>query len=59
VRLLVPRLAGTTVLGPKLAKFTRDYPDVVLEVTADDSRVDIVAGGFDAGFTSANTFRRT
>lgn len=25
------------------------YPDVILEVTADDSRVDIVAGGFDAG----------
>jgi DNA-binding transcriptional LysR family regulator len=49
VRLLVPRLAGTTVLGPKLAKFTRDYPDVVLDVTADDSRLDIVAGGFDAG----------
>jgi len=49
VRLLVPRLAGTTVLGPKLAKFTRNYPDVVLDITADDSRVDIVAGGFDAG----------
>jgi hypothetical protein len=25
VRLLVPRLAGTTVLGRKLAKFARDY----------------------------------
>ena len=49
VRLLVPRLAGTTVLGPKLAKFTHDYPDVVLDITADDSRLDIVAGGFDAG----------
>src|SRR5438094_4407802 len=49
VRLLVPRLAGTTVLGPKLAKFTRDYPDAVLDITADDSRLDIVAGGFDAG----------
>jgi DNA-binding transcriptional LysR family regulator len=49
VRLLVPRLAGTTVLGPKLAKFTRHYPDVVLDITADDSRIDIVAGGFDAG----------
>jgi DNA-binding transcriptional LysR family regulator len=49
VRLLIPRLAGTTVLGPKLAQFTRDYPDVVLDITADDSRVDIVAGGFDAG----------
>ncbi len=49
VRLLVPRLAGTTVIGPKLAKFTSEYPDVILEVTADDSLVDIVAGGFDAG----------
>ena len=49
VRLLMPRLAGTTVLGPKLAKFTRDYPDIVLDITADDSRMDIVAGGFDAG----------
>jgi DNA-binding transcriptional LysR family regulator len=49
VRLLVPRLAGTTVLGPRLAKFTSDYPNVVLDITADDSRVDIVAKGFDAG----------
>lgn len=49
VRLLVPRLAATTVLGPKLAQFARDYPDIVLDVTADDNRMDIVAGGFDAG----------
>src|SRR5215467_11685247 len=49
IRLLVPRFAASTVLGPKLAKFTRDYPDVVLDITADDSRMDIVAGGFDAG----------
>ena len=49
VRLLIPRLAGATVLGPKLARFTRHYPDVVLDITADDSRIDIVAGGFDAG----------
>ncbi|MEO7144436.1 MAG: LysR family transcriptional regulator [Bryobacteraceae bacterium] len=49
VRLLVPRLAGTMVVGPKLAQFTRDYPEVILEVIADDSRMDIVANGFDAG----------
>ena len=49
LRLLVPRLAGTELLAPKLAQFTRDYPDVVLDITADDSRLDIVAGGFDAG----------
>lgn len=49
VRLLIPRVAGTAVIGPKLAQFTRDYPDVLLDITADDTRVDIVAGGFDAG----------
>src|SRR5438067_1619536 len=49
VRLLVPRLAAMTVLAPKLAQFVGDYPDIVLDVTADDSRIDIVAGGFDAG----------
>jgi DNA-binding transcriptional LysR family regulator len=49
VRLLVPRLAASTVLAPKLGQFARDYPDVVLDVTTDDSRMDIVAEGFDAG----------
>jgi DNA-binding transcriptional LysR family regulator len=49
VRLLVPRLAAMTVLAPKLGQFARDYPDVLLDVTTDDSRMDIVAAGFDAG----------
>jgi DNA-binding transcriptional LysR family regulator len=49
VRLLVPRLAAMTVVAPKLGEFARNYPDVVLDVTADDRRMDIVAGGFDAG----------
>src|SRR6185369_3817966 len=49
VRLLVPRLAVNTVLGPKVGEFVRQYPDIVLDVTADDRRMDIVAGGFDAG----------
>jgi DNA-binding transcriptional LysR family regulator len=48
VRLLCPRLAAKTVLAPKLGQFVRHYPDVVLEVTTDDSRVDLVAAGFDA-----------
>ena len=49
VRLLVPRLAAKSVLAPKLGQFARDYPEIVLEVTTDDNRMDIVAGGFDAG----------
>src|SRR4051794_35906723 len=49
VRLLVPRLAVNTVLAPNVGNFLRKCPDVVLDVTTDDSRMDIVAGGFDAG----------
>jgi DNA-binding transcriptional LysR family regulator len=49
VRLLVPRLAMSSVLAPKLGRFARNYPEVLLDVTTDDSRMDIVAGGFDAG----------
>src|SRR3954470_10541356 len=47
VRLLAPRVAAKTVLAPKLGQFARDYPDVVLEVTTDDSHIDLVAAGFD------------
>jgi len=49
VRLLLPKFAVMTVLAPKLGEFARDYPDVLLDVTTDDSRMNIVAGGFDAG----------
>lgn len=49
VRLLVPRTGAMSVLGPKLGQFAREHPDVVLDVTTDDSHVDIVAAGFDAG----------
>ena len=49
VRLLLPRLAVTTVLAPKLGRLFREYPDIVLDVTTDNSRRDIVADGFDAG----------
>ena len=49
VRLLVPRLAAMSVLGPKLAEFARNYPDVVLDVSTDETRLDLVASGFDAG----------
>ena len=49
LRLLVPRLAAMTVLGPKLAQFARTYPDVVMDVSTDDTWLDLVAGGFDAG----------
>src|SRR3989442_7916944 len=40
VRLLIPRFAVMTVLAPKLGRFAHKYPDVVLDVTTDDSRID-------------------
>lgn len=49
VRLLLPRLAVRSVLIPRLGQLSRDYPEIVLDVTTDDSRRDIVAEGFDAG----------
>jgi DNA-binding transcriptional LysR family regulator len=49
VRLLIPRLAVSSVLAPKLSMLHSKYPDILLDVTTDDSRRDIVADGFDAG----------
>jgi DNA-binding transcriptional LysR family regulator len=50
VRLIAPPLAVAMAVSPKLAKFVRDYPEVVLDITTeDDSRRDLVAGRFDAG----------
>ncbi len=49
VRLLIPRFAAGTVLAPKLGEFARRYPEIVLDVTTNDTRMDIVAAGFDAG----------
>lgn len=49
VRLVVPPLAAGSVLGPKLGQFARTYPDVVLDITTDERRVDLVAVGYDAG----------
>ena len=48
-RALVPRLAAMSVLGRKLAEFAHTYPDVVLDVSTNETRLDLVASGFDAG----------
>lgn len=49
VRLLMPRFAVDSILAAKLGRFAREYPEIILDVTTDDSRMDLVAGGFDAG----------
>jgi DNA-binding transcriptional LysR family regulator len=49
IRLIIPRPATYMVLLPKLARFARTYPEIVLEVTSSNDPVDLVAGGYDAG----------
>ncbi len=44
IRLIIPRSAAEIVLMPKLAAFTRKYPEIVLEVTSSNDPVDLVDG---------------
>ena len=47
VRVHASRFAGELHVLPILARFGRDYPDVVLDISLDDTVIDIVAGGYD------------
>lgn len=49
LRLNVPTIVARLVLPPIATDFLRAYPGITLEVIADDSFIDIVAAGFDAG----------
>jgi DNA-binding transcriptional LysR family regulator len=49
LRLVTSRSAAMTVLIPKLQQFCKAYPEIVLDVTASNDPVDLVAGEFDAG----------
>lgn len=52
LRLNLPRLAARMLLGPRLAEFTRRFPEIRLDLVIDDSITDIVGRGFDAGIRS-------
>ena len=49
VRVTAVKHAVQLVLGPALQPFLDRYPDIAVEVCADDHLADIVADGFDAG----------
>lgn len=50
IRLIAPPMAVAMNLWSKIAKFARDYPEVVLDITTEgDDRPDLVAERFDAG----------
>jgi DNA-binding transcriptional LysR family regulator len=49
LRLNAPRVALPLAITPAIVTMSRLYPDLTIEVTADEGLVDIIAGGFDAG----------
>ena len=42
-------IAARTIIAPRLSRFHRAHPDVVLDIVVDDALADIIVGRFDAG----------
>ena len=49
LRITVPPPVASFVLAPLLARFIAQYPEIILEVSAEPALTDIVAGRYDAG----------
>ena len=49
LRLSVPRAAVPLLLEPLVASFCQAYPDVEVELSANEALIDLAAQGFDAG----------
>jgi DNA-binding transcriptional LysR family regulator len=49
LRLTVPRAVVPILLEPVLASFARAYPEIELEIDANEDLIDLAASGFDAG----------
>jgi len=49
LRINAPRSAAIGLIAPRLGRFHRSNPDVVLDIMVDDRLTDIVAGRYDAG----------
>lgn len=55
LRLNVPRTAAYLLLMPLLPGFLQRYPGIQLDLVCDDTLVDIVSAGFDAGMRFGET----
>lgn len=55
VRINVPDEAATRLLAPVIPEFVARYPDVELEICVDNTMVDVIEGGFDAGIRFGGT----
>jgi DNA-binding transcriptional LysR family regulator len=51
LRLSMPRAVARSLVGPLLPQFPATFPEIKLEIVADDTRSDIVRGRFDAGIS--------
>lgn len=49
LRLNVPTIVARMILPPLVSRFLHDHPGVSVEVTAEDTFIDVLAAGFDAG----------
>jgi DNA-binding transcriptional LysR family regulator len=49
LRINLPRNAAINLVAPRLGRFHRAHPDVLLDFVVEDRLTDIVAGRFDAG----------
>lgn len=49
LRLNVPTFVARMILPPIVSGFIKAHPGVTLEITADDSFIDVLAAGYDAG----------
>ena len=58
VRIHCFRRAAALFLAPMLRAFTDACPDVVLDITSDDTVVDMVAGGYDAAIRIGEVIER-
>ncbi len=58
LRLTMPPPVARFVLAPVLARFLKQYPDIVIETTVESTLTDIVAGRYDAGIRRGNLVAR-
>jgi len=58
LRITVPPPAASFVLAPLLAGFMAQYPEIVLEISADPALTDIVANRYDAGIRLGHRIAR-
>jgi len=49
LRLNMPRPVAVAIIGPIIARFLAEFPEIKVEVSVDETRSDIVSGRFDGG----------